>query len=104
MSEGSLLTESAPSAEQTATEICDVCGRENAGGSLPEQDLPAELKSIVAANAPDGDLAQVCANCVALFTRAQRQLAAHAAVFEQTSYVLPTPLRLDADERFTGKG
>lgn len=104
MSEGSLLTGSAPLAEQTATEICDVCGREGAGGSLPVDDLPEELKSIVAANAPDGDLAQVCANCVALFTRAQRQLAAHAAVFEQTSYVLPTPLRLDADERFTGKG
>lgn len=104
MSEGSLLTESAPLAEQTASEICDVCGREGAGGSLPVEDLPEELKSIVAANAPDGDLAQVCANCVALFTRAQRQLAAHAAVFEQTSYVLPTPLRLDADERFTGKG
>jgi serine protease AprX len=39
-----------------------------------------------------------------LFSRAQRQIDSHAAVFEQTSFVLPTPLRMNADERFTGRG
>jgi serine protease AprX len=49
-------------------------------------------------------LAQVCPHCVELFSRAKNQLDSHAAIFEQTSYVLPTPARMEADERFTGKG
>jgi len=40
---------------------------------------------------------------VELFKRAKRQIESHAAVFEQTSFVLPTPLRMNADERFTGR-
>ncbi|MFZ0750249.1 MAG: S8 family serine peptidase, partial [Pyrinomonadaceae bacterium] len=39
-----------------------------------------------------------------LFTRAQRQIESHQTVFEQNAFVLPTPLRMDADERFTGSG
>jgi serine protease AprX len=39
-----------------------------------------------------------------LFNRAKTQIDSHAAVFEQTSFVLPTPLRMNADERFTGRG
>jgi len=31
-------------------------------------------------------------------------IEAHAQVFEQNDFVLPTPLRMDADERFTGRG
>jgi serine protease AprX len=105
MSEGSFVTELASSPEETPQQLCDVCGRGAASSALLFQDLPNELESIITANvSADGDLAQVCSDCVALFTRAQRQLDAHAAVFEQNSYVLPTPLRLDADERFTGKG
>ena len=39
-----------------------------------------------------------------IFRRGKSQIDSHARVFEQTSYVLPTPLRMEADERFTGKG
>jgi serine protease AprX len=39
-----------------------------------------------------------------LFTRALRQIESQSAIFEQNDFVLPTPLRMDADERFTGRG
>ena len=105
MSEGTFLTELDPTEAETQPCLCDVCGREGRDGLLTFKELPSELRSVVEANASaDGDLDWVCPRCVALFTRARRQLDSHAAVFEQTSYVLPTPLRLDADERFTGLG
>jgi serine protease AprX len=47
---------------------------------------------------------EICARCAELFQRAQRQIDSHAAVFEQNAFVLPTPLRMDAHERFTGRG
>jgi serine protease AprX len=50
------------------------------------------------------DLAQVCANCVELLSRAKAQIDSHQVVFELTDHVLPTPLRMNADERFTGRG
>jgi serine protease AprX len=57
------------------------------------------------ANAPAMQrLVQVCPHCVELFTRARNQLDSHAAIFEQNSYVLPTPLRMEADPQFTGRG
>jgi serine protease AprX len=46
----------------------------------------------------------VCPRCIELFARAERQLKLDAVVFEQGGRVLPTPLRLDADDRFTGRG
>src|SRR5204863_17278 len=30
-------------------------------------------------------------------------IESHASIFEQNQFVLPTPLRMDADERFTGR-
>ena len=46
----------------------------------------------------------VCVRCVRLFERAKDQIVADAAMQKDGSHVLSTPLRLDADERFTGKG
>ncbi len=85
------------------TLICHVCGR-NANAPIRLSDLPAELQEVVRANAPGKELEHVCPQCVDLFTRAKAQIDSHAAIFAQTEYVLPTPLRLDANERFTGKG
>ena len=50
------------------------------------------------------DDGNVCRGCIELFSRAQRQIESHASIFEQNDFVLPTPLRMDADERFTGRG
>src|SRR6266550_8646162 len=105
MPEGTSLTELAPYHEEAQHQLCDVCGRETPETLLTFPDLPLHLKSIIEANvSTEGELSRICPNCVALFSRAQRQLDSHAAVFEQTSYVLPTPLRLDAAESFTGRG
>lgn len=46
----------------------------------------------------------VCARCVRLFERAKDQILTDAALQKDGSRVLSTPLRLDAEERFTGKG
>ncbi|HEV3468816.1 MAG TPA: S8 family serine peptidase [Pyrinomonadaceae bacterium] len=84
---------------------CPVCGRESSEGLVPFDRLPEELRRLVAANAPSGgETSAVCPRCVRLFERAQRQSEKYAAVFEQGRYVLPTWLRLGADERFTGRG
>jgi serine protease AprX len=83
--------------------VCPVCLRESGDGLAPLDQLPEELKRLIAANAP-GEVGAVCARCLELFERARAQSRKYAAVFEQGRYVLPTWLRLGADERFTGRG
>jgi serine protease AprX len=70
---------------------------------VPFDSLPESLQIIIAANAPAG-AREVCQRCVELFERARVQLEADSVIFEQGGHVLSTPLRLDADERFTGRG
>jgi len=84
--------------------VCPVCAR--ASESLIQvEDLGPDLQEIVRANSTASEQPnQVCGQCVALFSRAKSQLDSHAAIFAQTDHVLPTPLRLDVDERFTGRG
>jgi serine protease AprX len=85
--------------------VCPVCGREAPDGLAPFGVLSDDLKVIVAANAPAGVVVgEICPRCVELFERARVQLQTDAAVFEQGGHVLSTPLRMDADERFTGRG
>src|ERR1041384_8085926 len=83
-------------------QVCAVCDRIARGESISVDSLPANLQAILRSNAPSVE--QLCARCAELFERAQRQIDSHAAVFEQHSFVLPTPLRMDAHERFTGRG
>lgn len=84
--------------------ICPVCGRESPDGMLPFTALSEELQLIVAANSPAGVvLGEICPRCVELFERARVQLREDAAIFEQGGNVLSTPLRMDADSRFTGR-
>src|SRR2546425_13030713 len=105
MSESTLSTKPVPQHEETRSKLCHVCGRSANDGLIPFPELREDLKTIVAANGPAMEqLAHICPHCVALFSRAQSQLETHAAIFAQTSYVLPTPLRMEADERFTGRG
>lgn len=85
--------------------VCPVCGREAPDGRVPLAALEADLQVIIAANAPaDAIVAEVCPRCVELFERAKIQIQSDAAIFEQGGHVLSTPLRLDADDRFTGRG
>ena len=64
-----------------------------------------DLRGLILANAPDkGKVESVCRRCFRTFERAKDQIIRDAAVQKDGSHVLSTPLRLDADERFTGKG
>jgi serine protease AprX len=83
--------------------ICSVCGRIPEDSLIDLSLLDTDLRALVEANLPGVKSSAVCRQCVELFNRAKRQLESHATVFEQTSFVLPTPLRMNADERFTGR-
>ncbi|MDQ3175139.1 MAG: S8 family serine peptidase, partial [Acidobacteriota bacterium] len=83
--------------------ICPVCGRTPGAALIDLSLLEPDLRLLVEANLPGVKSSAVCIQCVELFKRAKRQIESHAAVFEQTSFVLPTPLRMNADERFTGR-
>ena len=83
---------------------CPVCEGFAHGGLTPLGTLPDNLKGIISSNAASTEADEACARCVELFSRAHRQIESHAAIFEQNDFVLPTPLRMDADERFTGRG
>jgi serine protease AprX len=86
-------------------EVCPVCGRETVEQLLPLEATDEDLRQLIAANAPDTAQAEsVCGRCYELFDRARGQIESDAAVQKDGSHVLSTPLRLDADERFTGKG
>jgi serine protease AprX len=83
--------------------VCPACNRAAQGELFSIAELPERLQSIIRPNTATtyGD---VCGRCIELFDRAQRQIESHATIFEQNDFVLPTPLRMDADERFTGRG
>ncbi len=86
-------------------QVCPVCSRETTDEYVPLRALPEKLERLIRANAPDtATFEAVCARCVRLFERAQEQLVKDAAMAKDGSHVLSTPLRLDADDRFTGRG
>src|SRR6266498_388994 len=89
---------------ETGAIVCPVCDRFAPTELFAIASLPESLQSIITPNAATTGASQVCGRCVELFSRAQRQIESHAAIFEQNEFVLPTPLRMDADERFTGRG
>jgi serine protease AprX len=85
--------------------VCPVCSRETREEFVPLRVLDDDLQKLIRANAPDtSDFAAICARCLRLFERAKDHIVADAAMQKDGSHVLSTPLRLDADERFTGKG
>ncbi|HRJ88699.1 MAG TPA: S8 family serine peptidase [Pyrinomonadaceae bacterium] len=85
--------------------VCPVCSRETRDEFVPMRVLEDDLQRLIAANAPDtADFPAICARCVRLFERAKDQIVKDAAMQKDGSHVLSTPLRLDADERFTGRG
>lgn len=84
---------------------CPVCARASREEFVPMASLDDGLQKLILANAPDtAEFRAVCARCVRLFDKAKDQIAKDAAMQKDGSHVLSTPLRLDADDRFTGKG
>jgi serine protease AprX len=85
--------------------VCPVCSREAQGDFVGLSALDRDLANLIRANAPDKrDVEKACVRCIELFERAKDRIIADAAVLKDGSHVLSTPLRMDADERFTGKG
>jgi len=100
----SILSAKLGEASEGSQRGCCLCGRLNEQ-RMPVDELPPNIKTLLKANTGvTAELSQVCANCVELFSRAKAQIDSHHFVFEQTDHVLPTPLRMNADERFTGRG
>lgn len=84
---------------------CPVCARASRDEYVPLLSLAEDLAKLIRANAPDtAEFQAVCARCVTLFERAKDHIIKDAAMQKDGSHVLSTPLRLDADERFTGRG
>src|SRR5438445_8813471 len=103
MSESILSTGSDQSPE-AANLSCYLCGRIN-DHRIPVSELHPDIRALLKGSLPlAGEPAQLCAHCVEIFSRAKTQIDSHHIVFEQTDHVLPTPLRMNADERFTGRG
>ena len=101
------LTASHPTIADIAAgdEACPVCSRAVRDDSVSLDSLPDDLQKLIRANAPDTrEFQAVCGRCVRLFERAKEHIIKDAAMQKDGSHVLSTPLRLDADERFTGKG
>src|SRR2546423_15701515 len=84
--------------------VCPVCARYCEGDLHAIDALPESLRPIVRSNASTAEAARLCGRCIEIFTRAQQQIESHASIFEQNNFVLPTPLRMEADERFRGRG
>ena len=97
-----LINETPPPAIQLP--VCPVCDRYCEEELHPLDALHESLHPIVKSNAATPDAGHLCYRCVEIFRRAQRQIESHASIFEQNNFVLPTPLRMEADERFRGRG
>jgi len=97
------LIEVAEKRSKVPVNVCPVCDR-FADELFRLSSVPHSLAAIIKPNAATPDPDQVCSRCLDLFTRAQRQIESQSAVFAQHDFVLPTPLRMDANEEFTGRG
>ena len=91
-------------ARETQPGVCPVCDRFADGELFSITALPEDLRSIIVPNAATANAAEVCGRCLDLFGRARRQIESQAAIFEQYGFILPTPLRMDADDQFRGRG
>ena len=96
------LIETAETPANIPVNVCPVCDR-LADELFNLSSVPEELALIIKPNAATPNPDQVCSRCLELFTRALRQIESQSSIFEQNDSVLPTPLRMDADERFTGR-
>lgn len=98
------VTNEAANSQAIHLPVCPVCDRYCDGDLHSIDALHESLHPIVRSNAVTPDASQLCRRCIEIFSRAQRQIESHSTIFEQNDFVLPTPLRMDADERFTGRG
>ncbi|HMV83221.1 MAG TPA: S8 family serine peptidase [Blastocatellia bacterium] len=90
-------------------DLCPLCGRSGRQPLPPLPPLPdveQSLISLIQSNEPGWQPEQgLCRPCFDLFRGAHDRLKANPKIFHNHRYqILPTPLRVGADERFTGRG
>src|SRR5205085_10006085 len=90
----------------TSSELCPLCGRAGVRPLPDSGEADESLISLIRSNEPGWRAEQgVCRSCFDLFRGACDRLRANPNVFGGGGYrILPTPLRVGADERFTGRG
>jgi serine protease AprX len=83
--------------------LCPLCAR---GEAALRYDAGAALAALIQANAPGWQASDgLCPRCFDLFSQAGRRLQNYPQIFRDGAYrILPTPLRMGADERFAGRG
>ena len=99
-----IVSNELPSVSDQAQLSCALCARQT-----PEivqlVDLDARLATIALNAVAPGQLpVGVCARCVDILKRAVHLIDTYPEAFSETRFALPTWVRMDADERFTGKG
>lgn len=84
-------------------ELCPLCSRAE---KQPLEGPEEPLLALIGANAPGWEPSHgICPSCQELFRGAFNRLSQNPAIFRDGEYhILPTPLRVGADERFTGRG
>lgn len=84
-------------------EPCPLCSR---SGRQPLQSADEALISLIQSNEPGWQPEQgLCQPCFDLFRGARERMAANPKIFHDGEYhILPTPLRVGANERFAGRG
>jgi serine protease AprX len=100
----SIVSNELPSVEEQAHQVCALCARQTPE-LIPLATLDSRLSTLALnALAPGQVPFGVCARCVNILKRARLHLETHPAAFSETRFALPTWVRMDADEHFTGKG
>lgn len=85
-----------------STPLCPLCNRAERSLTSPDEGLCSLIRDNAPGWRPEHGL---CQSCLDLFTTAQQRFSADPNIFRDGEYhILPTPLRVGADERFTGRG
>lgn len=99
-----IVSSELPSVEEQILTACALCARPTPElvpiASLAQTLSKLALNALAPGQLPVG----VCARCVDILKRAQRLIESHPGAFSETRFALPTWVRMDADEQFTGKG
>lgn len=85
-----------------SSEHCPLCGRT---GRRDAGEVDDSLLSLIRVNNPRWDQNHgICQRCLDLFRGARDRLNANPRIFREGAYhILPTPLRVGADERYAGR-
>jgi len=99
-----IVSNELPSLVEPALEACALCARPTPE-LVPIVNLDQTLSKLALNALAPGQLpVGVCARCVDILKRAQHFVETHPGAFSETRFALPTWVRMDADETYTGKG